>query len=95
MAHHVASFFNGIFKAIPVLLVKAGTVLLLIFTIGMFSGYFIATLGLSPLIFLIPVVAMIIMWYKLDEGVFFLILLTILILFFPEVLNGIFSMVIG
>ena len=91
----VANFFGNILKAIPVLIAKVGTVLLLIFTLGMGIGYVLALGGFSPLLFLIPIVAMVVMWYKLDEGVFFLLLLILLILFFPEVLNTVFSAVVG
>jgi len=94
MPHRVANIFSGVFKAIPVLLLKAGTMLLLLFTIGMFAGYSIATLNITPVIFLIPVIAMLVMWYKLDEGVLILILLTLLVVFFPEVLNSFFALVL-
>jgi hypothetical protein len=87
----VANFFSNILKAIPVLIVKVGTVLLLIFTVGMAVGYLFAVMGTAPIIFLIPLLAMVIMWYKLDEGVFVLILLTLLVVFFPEVVNSFFS----
>lgn len=83
----VANLFNGIIKAIPSLVAKIGTVLLLIFTIGLVAGYAIAIAGITPFIFLIPVAAMFVMWYRLDEGVLVLIILTALVLFFPEVLD--------
>ncbi len=90
----VANFFSNIVKALPVLIIKVGTVLLLIFTFGMAAGYLFALSGITPIIFLIPLVAMAIMWYKLDEGVFVLLLLTLLVVFFPEVVNSFFSMVL-
>lgn len=87
----VANFFSKIIKAIPALVAKIGTVLLLIFTIGMITGYIFALGAITPAIFLVPIVAMAVMWYRLDEGVLILILLTAIILFFPEIFNGIFS----
>ena len=90
----VANFFNRLVKAIPVILLKIGTVLLLIFTVGMLAGYAVATMNITPVIFLIPIVAMLIMWYKLDEGVFILILLTLLLLFFPAVVNSFVSAIL-
>ena len=90
----VANFVNKILKAIPVLMLKIGTFLLLLFTLGMFAGYAVAVMGITPIIFLIPIVAMVIMWYKLDEGVFALVLLTLLVVFFPEVDNSIFSAIL-
>jgi len=87
----VAKFFSKIAKAIPVLVAKVGTVLLLIFTIGMAAGYALALGAVTPLVFLIPVVAMAVMWYRLDEGVLILILLTAIIFLFPEIFNSLFS----
>ena len=90
----VANFFNRLVKAIPVILLKIGTVLLLIFTVGMIAGYAIATMNVTPVIFLIPILAMLIMWYKLDEGAFVLILLTLLVIFFPDVVNSFVSAIL-
>lgn len=87
----VANFFNSVLKSIPVLIAKVGTILLLIFTVGMAAGYAVATISLTPLVFLIPVVAMLVMWYKLDEGVLVLLILTILVVFFPEVWDAAIS----
>lgn len=47
----VANFFGKIVKAIPVLVAKVGTVLLLIFTIGMAFGYALALGAITPTIF--------------------------------------------
>lgn len=91
---HVENFFSRILKSIPVIATKIGTVLVFLFTIGLVGGYYIATTGTTPTLFLIPLAAMIIMWYKLDEGVFVLILLTILVLFFPEFVDGIISSIL-
>jgi len=90
----VANFFNSIFKAIPVLLVKVGTILLLIFTVGMFAGYAVAVLSITLFIFLIPILAMLVMWYKLDEGVILLLVLSLLVVFFPDVVNSIVSAIL-
>ena len=91
MPHRVANFFDKIVKAIPILLTKIGTILLLIFTLGMIAGYLVFAMGLTPLIFLIPITAMVVMWYRLDEGVFLLLLLALLVIFFPELFNNLFS----
>ena len=88
---HVENFFGRMLRSIPILATKIGTVLVFIFTIGLLGGYYIATAGVTPALFLIPIAAMLVMWYKLDEGVFVLILLTILVLFFPEFLDGVLS----
>ena len=90
----VANLFKDIAKSIPILLAKVGTILLFIFTFGLFSGYIIAAVGISPVFLLIPVISMIVMWYKLDEGAFVLILLTAIAVFFPEVLGRLFSMLL-
>ncbi len=95
MPHRVASFFGSMAKAIPVLLLKAGAFLLLLFTLGLFAGYYIAWAGISPTIFLIPLIAMVVMWYKLDEGVFVLVLLTLLVVFFPEAFSSIIHFLLG
>ena len=87
----VANFFGKIVKAIPVLVAKVGTVLLLIFTIGMAAGYALALGAITPAVFLIPLITMAVMWYRLDEGVLILILLTAIILLFPEIFNSLFS----
>jgi len=87
----VANFFSKLIKAIPVLALKLGTILVLIFTIGMVAGYAILAANITPAVFIIPIIAMFIMWYKLDEGVFVLILLTLLVIFFPEFLNSLLS----
>jgi len=88
---HVETFFGKVIQSIPVLATKIGTVLLFIFTLGLLAGYYISASGISPALFLIPIAAMLVMWYKLDEGVFVLVLLTILVLFFPELIDGFIS----
>ncbi len=88
----VARFFSKILNTIPILAAKIGTMLVLIFVLGMAAGYFISTAGMTPTLFLIPILAMFIMWYKLDEGVFILILLSLLVIFFPEFID---SLIVG
>lgn len=90
----VAKFLNDLTKAIPVLITKVCTVLLLIFTLGMLLGFAIATANINPAVFLIPVAAMVVMWYKLDEGMLLLVILLLLIFLFPEVLNSLFSTIL-
>ena len=87
----VANFFNNLVKAIPALVAKIGTILLLLFTVGLVVGYFVATAAITPFVFLIPVAAMFVMWYRLDEGVLVLVLLGLLVVLFPELVNDIFS----
>ncbi len=91
MPRRVAGFFDKVVKAVPILLAKLGTILMLIFTIGMVVGYLVFVMGLTPVIFLIPIVAMFVMWYRLDEGVLLLVLLALLVIFFPELFNNLFS----
>lgn len=69
---------------IPVLFAKIGTFFLFIFTIGMVAGYFFATLGYNYFILLVPVVAMVVMWQKLDEGALVFVALIAIAFFFPE-----------
>ena len=94
MAHRVASFFDKIIKAIPIILAKIGTILMLIFVLGMIAGYLVFAMGLTPAIFLIPILAMFVMWYRLDEGVVLLILLALLVIVFPELFNDLFSFIL-
>ncbi len=94
MPRRVASFFDKIVKTIPIILTKIGTILMLIFVVGMIAGYLVFAMGATPAIFLIPIVAMFVMWYRLDEGVILLILLTLLVVFFPELFNDLFSMLL-
>ena len=84
----VAKFFGGIIKAIPVLWLKIGTVLVFLFTLGLAAGYMMAVLQITPLILLIPILSMFVMWYKLDEGVLLLLLLSMVVIFFPGILEA-------
>lgn len=90
----VANFFNRLVRAIPALVAKVGTILLLIFTVGMLAGYAMSVMGVTPFLFVIPIVAMFVMWYKLDEGVFLLLLLSLLVVFFPDLVNSLFSAIL-
>ncbi len=90
----VANFFNRLAKAIPALVAKVGTILLLIFTVGMLAGYAMSVVGATPFLFAIPIVAMFVMWYRLDEGVFLLLLLSLLVVFFPDLVNSLFSAIL-
>ena len=78
------NLMNGIANAIPVLLAKIGTFFLFIFTGGMVLGYFFASLGYGYFILLVPVVSMIVMWKKLDEGALVFVALMAIAFFFPE-----------
>jgi uncharacterized protein YacL len=89
----VANFFSRIIKSIPVLLAKVGTIILLIFTAGLFTGYLIAVLHLSPILLAVPVISMFVMWYKLDEGVLVLLLLGTIVIFFPQVTEAILRLI--
>ncbi|MCX6799240.1 MAG: hypothetical protein NTW59_04055 [Candidatus Diapherotrites archaeon] len=91
---YVSNFVGGIIKAVPVVLAKIGTIILLIFTVGMFAGYLIASAGISPLLLLVPVIAMVVMWYKLDEGVLFMLLLAIAVLAFPSAVESLLQAIL-
>jgi hypothetical protein len=86
---YVYNFFKGILKSIPVILAKIGTMLLFIFTLGLFAGYLIAVLHISPLLLAVPVISMFVMWYRLDEGFLLLVILAAIIIFFPQVVGSI------
>lgn len=80
----VFDLLQGAAKAIPLLVTKIVTVILGIFTIGLFIGYALAINGFTPQYLLIPVISMIVIWYKLDEGVLVLVLLLLMVLFYPD-----------
>jgi hypothetical protein len=80
----VYRLMGGIVKGIPVLLAKVGTILLFVFTLGMLAGYFFAVMGYNQLILLVPIVSMVVMWQKLDEGALAFIALMAMAFFFPE-----------
>ncbi len=81
----VYNLMKNIAKGIPVLLAKIGTVFLFLFTIGMFAGYFFATMGYSYFILLVPFVSMAVMWQKLDEGAMVFVALMAIAFLFPEI----------
>lgn len=83
----VIDFLQGAVKSIPTILTKIATVLLGLFTFGLFIGYALAIYGFQPQYLLIPVIAMLVMWYKLDEGFLFLILLMLAAIFYPSALG--------
>lgn len=74
-------------KAVPVLIQKIMTIMLLVFTLGLFIGYSMASAEQAMTVFLIPIVAMLVMWHKLDEGVLVLVLLLIAVFFYPNALG--------
>jgi len=63
----INDFIDGAKKAIPAIAAKIGTFLLLIFALGMFFGYYIVAQK-GPIYLLVPLVSMVVMYYKLDEG---------------------------
>ena len=82
----VFDFFVGLKRSLPILVHKVATFLLLLFTIGLFLGYLIAVLNISLYWLLIPFMAMIITWYKLDEGILFLIALILVAIYQPSLI---------
>jgi len=82
---YVLDIASGMTKNLPVLLAKFGTVLLIIFTIGLFAGYFFATAGYNYFILLVPIASIVVMWQKLDEGALVLIALLAIAVLFPEI----------
>ena len=81
------NFFKGILDGIPVIVRKIGAVLLFFFSMGMLFGYFIVA-NVSPIILLFPVIAMIVMWHDLDQGILVFILLMVVAFWFPEIFAG-------
>jgi len=81
------NFFKGIAESIPVIVRKIGAVMLFFFSLGMLFGYFVVA-NVSPIILLFPFIAMVVMWYDLDQGVLVFILLMLVALWFPEILSG-------
>ena len=70
----VKDFIEWSKKAIPSIAAKIGTFLLFIFALGMFFGYFIVAQK-GAIYLLVPIVAMAVMYYKLDEGILVFVLL--------------------
>ena len=83
----VFDFMKWVANAIPVLIAKVATFLLIVFTFGLFAGYALAFLGYSPYYLLIPVIGMVVMWYKLDEGFVLLLLLLTLAFIYPSIIG--------
>ncbi len=83
----VFDFLQGIAKAIPVLISKIVTVLLGLFTAGLFLGYWLSVAGVPAYYLLLPLGVMALMWYKLDEGFLALLLLVIAAIFYPNALG--------
>lgn len=77
----VSDFVGFVKKTIPVVVRKVMTVLLFIFTLGMFFGYWLA-LSKPPYYLLIPIISMVVMYYKLDEGFLVFILLMLAAFYF-------------
>jgi hypothetical protein len=84
----LSDVISGAKKTIPWLAAKVGTILLFFFTIGFFAGYFVGQRGYSWIVLFIPVISMVVMWKKLDEGFLVFVLGVILIVFFPELFTG-------
>jgi len=81
----VGSAIEGTKKAIPWLAAKIGTVLLFFLTLGFFLGYWLSSQGYNEFVLVLPVIAMLVMWKKLDEGVLLLILFAIFVWIAPEI----------
>ena len=75
----VNEFITGVKKAIPEIARKIGTVFLFIFFLGALFGFTAATK--SPLFLFVPLIAMMITYYKLDEGILVFIILTLIMVF--------------
>jgi hypothetical protein len=82
----VYNIAKGILNSIPVIATKVATFVLLLFTLGLVIGYTLGITGRPPTYVIIPVIALIVMWYKLDEGFLIFILLSILAFLFPDIL---------
>jgi len=83
----VSNLFNGLIESIPVLITKVATIILGIFVVGLFLGYFLGFAGFPTQYLLIPLITLLVMWYKLDEGVMVLLLLLLLVFFYPDLIG--------
>lgn len=83
----IGSTIAGLKKAIPWLAAKVGTILLFFFTIGFFAGFFLARQGYNELILIVPIISMLVMWQKLDEGFLVFVLGIILIFVAPHIFS--------
>lgn len=70
----IKEFIDFVKKAIPGVVAKVGAFLLFIFALGMFFGYFIVAQK-GAIYLLVPIVSMVVMYYKLDEGTLVFVLL--------------------
>lgn len=77
----IGNIVNGIAKAIPVLVQKIVTTLLVFFFLGMLFGYFIVPLKGVIAIALFALV-LVVLFYKLDEGFLLLLLYFIWVFWF-------------
>ncbi len=76
----VSSFLEKLKNTFPFIATKFVSFLFILIIIGMLIGFLAAKSGYSAAIFIIPLAALSVMWYKLDEG--FLVLIVFLILFY-------------
>ena len=67
---HINDFFQGVSASFEWIKAKIGTVLLVVFIIGMFAGRHFALNDFSIYFYLAPILAIPIMWRDLDEGAF-------------------------
>jgi hypothetical protein len=71
----VNDFIQGLKKAIPALVKKLVAFLFFIFILGMLFGYWVIATGKPSYYLLIPVISMLVIYYKLDEGFLLFIIL--------------------
>ncbi len=80
----IGDFIDGTKKAIPVLAAKVASILLFFAIIGMFAGFWLANQGYNIWALVLPIIALFVMWQKLDEGFLVLILAAVLLFVAPE-----------
>ena len=80
----VGNIVEGIKKTIPVIAAKVGSILLFFIIVGLFIGFWLAKQGYNFWVLALPVVALFVMWQKLDEGFLVLVLSAVAIFGFPE-----------
>jgi len=80
----IYSIGHFITSSIPAILAKLGSVMLLVFAAGMFAGYWFAQTGYSTIVLFIPLISILVMWQKLDEGAITFIGLIAVALLFPR-----------
>ncbi|MDD5148582.1 MAG: hypothetical protein PHH08_03920 [Candidatus ainarchaeum sp.] len=84
----LGSIIGGIKKAIPVLAAKVASILLFFIIIGLFIGFWLARQGYNIWVLALPIVALFVMWQKLDEGFLVLVLAAVLVFLAPEFFMG-------